>query len=82
MVTSRYVDSIAEELDNYQPFEIRVNKADIELFIEKQSRRIRICNRPWKGALPCEMISNKGSLIQPKTCKLLLYLVIHPMLSE
>ena len=39
MVTSRYVDSIAEELDNYQPFEIRVNKADIELFIEKQSRR-------------------------------------------
>lgn len=40
-VTSRYVDSIAEELEVYQRFEIKANKADIELFIEHQIRRNR-----------------------------------------
>ncbi|KAL8796216.1 MAG: hypothetical protein Q9182_007404 [Xanthomendoza sp. 2 TL-2023] len=36
LITSRYLDSIAEELESYQRFEIRANKADIELFIEHQ----------------------------------------------
>ena len=34
LITSRYLDSIAEELEVYQRFEIRANKADIEHFIE------------------------------------------------
>ncbi|KAL8699529.1 MAG: hypothetical protein Q9201_005957 [Fulgogasparrea decipioides] len=38
---SRYLDSIAEELEAYQRFEIRANKPDIELFIEHQIRRNR-----------------------------------------
>ncbi len=41
LITSRYLDSIAEELEVYQRFEIRANKADIELFIEHQIRRNR-----------------------------------------
>ena len=41
LITSRYLDSIAEELEIYQRFEIRANKADIELFIERQIRRNR-----------------------------------------
>ncbi len=41
LITSRYLDSIAEELTKYQQFEIRANKADIELFIEHQIRRNR-----------------------------------------
>lgn len=41
LITSRYLDSIAEELEAYQRFEIRANKADIELFIEYQIRRNR-----------------------------------------
>ncbi len=41
LITSRYLDSIAEELQDYQRFEIRANKADIELFIEHQIRRNR-----------------------------------------
>ncbi|KAL8967442.1 MAG: hypothetical protein Q9197_005429 [Variospora fuerteventurae] len=41
LITSRYLDSIAEELEDYQRFEIRANKADIELFIDYQVRRNR-----------------------------------------
>lgn len=41
LITSRYLDSIAEELEGYQRFEIRANKADIELFIDYQVRRNR-----------------------------------------
>lgn len=41
LVTSRYLDSIAEKLGVYQRFEIKANKADIELFIEHQIRRNR-----------------------------------------
>ncbi|KAL8690273.1 MAG: hypothetical protein Q9218_004239 [Villophora microphyllina] len=41
LITSRYLDSIAEELDTYQRFEIRASKADIELFVEHQIRRNR-----------------------------------------
>ena len=41
LITSRYLDSIAEELELYQRFEIRANKADIELFIDYQIRRNR-----------------------------------------
>ena len=41
LVTSRYLDSIAEELEEYHRFEIKANKADIELFIEHQIRRNR-----------------------------------------
>lgn len=39
LITSRYLDSIAEELEIYQRFEIRANRADIELFIDYQIRR-------------------------------------------
>lgn len=41
LITSRYLDSIAEELEVYARFEIRANKADVELFIEHQIRRNR-----------------------------------------
>ncbi|KAL8861144.1 MAG: hypothetical protein Q9178_002360 [Gyalolechia marmorata] len=41
LITSRYLDSIAEELEGYRRFEIRANKADIELFIDYQIRRNR-----------------------------------------
>lgn len=41
LIMSRYLDSIAEELKVYERFEIRANKADLELFIEHQVRRNR-----------------------------------------
>ncbi|KAI9721649.1 MAG: hypothetical protein M1828_005016 [Chrysothrix sp. TS-e1954] len=41
LITSRILDSIAEELEAYARVEIRANKADIELFIEHQIRRNR-----------------------------------------
>ena len=41
LITSRYLDRIANELAVYQRFEMRANKADIELFIEQQIRRNR-----------------------------------------
>ncbi|KAL9578374.1 MAG: hypothetical protein Q9212_005757 [Teloschistes hypoglaucus] len=41
LITSRYLESIAKELETYQRFEIRANRADIELFIEYRIRRNR-----------------------------------------
>lgn len=41
LITSRYLDSIAEELEVFKRFEIRANRADIELFIDYQIRRNR-----------------------------------------
>lgn len=41
LITSRYMDSIAEDLGTYEQYEIKANKADIELFIEHQLRRNR-----------------------------------------
>lgn len=39
LITSRYLDSIAEDLLSYDRFEIKANKADIELFIDHQIKR-------------------------------------------
>ncbi|MCJ1401500.1 hypothetical protein MMC11_004714 [Xylographa trunciseda] len=41
MITSRYLDSIAEELEGFSRFEIKANKVDIELFIDHQIRKNR-----------------------------------------
>lgn len=41
LITSRYLDSIAEELESYERCEIKANKKDIELFVEQQIRRNR-----------------------------------------
>ncbi|MCJ1244382.1 hypothetical protein MMC30_001580 [Trapelia coarctata] len=45
MITSRYLDSIAEELENFARFEIKANKVDIELFIDHQIRKNRNLRR-------------------------------------
>lgn len=45
MITSRYLDSIAEELADFGQFEIKANKADIELFIDYQIRKNRNLRR-------------------------------------
>ncbi|KAH0564805.1 hypothetical protein GP486_001807 [Trichoglossum hirsutum] len=36
MITSRFLDSIEEELEGFERLEIKANKADIELFIDQQ----------------------------------------------
>jgi len=41
LITSRFLDSIAEELSSFERFEIKANKADIELFIDNQIRKNR-----------------------------------------
>ncbi|KAL8730751.1 MAG: hypothetical protein Q9166_003821 [cf. Caloplaca sp. 2 TL-2023] len=41
LITSRFLDSIAEELPLYERFKIKANKADIELFIDHQIKRNR-----------------------------------------
>ena len=41
LVTSRYLDSIAEELEKYARFEIKANKDDIELFIDRHIKKNR-----------------------------------------
>ena len=41
LITSRYLESIAEELKTYERYELKANKADIELFIEHQIRKNR-----------------------------------------
>ena len=45
MITSRYLDSIAEELEGFARFEIKANKDDIELFIDHQIRKNRNLRR-------------------------------------
>ena len=45
MVTSRYLSSIEEELENYVRFEIKANKMDMELFIDYQVQRNRNLRR-------------------------------------
>ena len=41
LITSRFLDSIADELSTYERFEVKANKADIELFIDHQIKRNR-----------------------------------------
>lgn len=45
LITSRYLDSIAEELESFERFEIKANKADIELYIDHQIRKNRNLRR-------------------------------------
>lgn len=45
LVTSRFLDSIAEELESFPRFEIKANKADVELFIDRQIRKNRSLNK-------------------------------------
>ncbi|KAE9368922.1 hypothetical protein N431DRAFT_318894, partial [Stipitochalara longipes BDJ] len=49
MVTSRYLSSIEEELENFVRFEIKANKMDIELFIDYQIQRNRNLRRMVQG---------------------------------
>ena len=41
LITSRYLDSISEELENFTRFEIKAHRADIELFIDHQIKKNR-----------------------------------------
>ncbi len=45
LITSRYLDSIDEELSDFERCEIKANKADIELFIDHQIRKNRNLRR-------------------------------------
>ena len=45
LVTSRFLDSIEEELHDFQRFEIKANKADLELFIDHHIRKNRNLQR-------------------------------------
>ena len=38
---SRFLDSIAEEMEQYDRFEIKANKGDIELFIDRHIKKNR-----------------------------------------
>ena len=41
LITSRYLDGISEELENFERLEIKAYKADIELFVDHQIHRNR-----------------------------------------
>lgn len=41
LITSRFLDSIAEEMEQYDRFEIEANKGDIELFIDRHIKKNR-----------------------------------------
>jgi hypothetical protein len=41
LITSRYLDAIEEDLEGFGRYEIKANKADIELFIDAQIRKNR-----------------------------------------
>ena len=41
LITSRYLDAIAEELENFERCEVRANPEDIELFIDHQIKKNR-----------------------------------------
>lgn len=41
LITSRFLDSIAEELSSFERSEIKANKADIEIFTDNQIRKNR-----------------------------------------
>ena len=41
LITSRFLDSIAEKLSDFERFEIKANKADIEIFIDNQIKKNR-----------------------------------------
>jgi hypothetical protein len=41
LITSRYLDAIEEELEGFGTYEIKANRADIELFIDAQIRKNR-----------------------------------------
>ena len=41
LITSRFLDSIAEEMEQYDRFEIKANKGDIELFIDRHIKKNR-----------------------------------------
>ncbi|WEW56343.1 hypothetical protein PRK78_001786 [Emydomyces testavorans] len=45
LVTSRYLNAIDEELANFDRFEIKANRADIELFIDYQIKKNRNLRR-------------------------------------
>lgn len=39
MVTSRLLESIQEELEDFEQLEIKAHKSDIELFVDRQIRK-------------------------------------------
>lgn len=45
IVTSRYLDSICEELEDFESFEITAHESDIELYIDRQIRKNRNLRR-------------------------------------
>lgn len=45
LITSRYLDAIEDELGGFDRFEIKANRADVELFIDYQIRRNRNLKR-------------------------------------
>ena len=45
LITSRYLDTISEDLDNFERFEIRANPEDIKLYIDHQMKKNRHLRR-------------------------------------
>lgn len=45
IITSRYLDHICEELEDYEHFEIKAHESDIELYIDRQIRKNRNLRR-------------------------------------
>lgn len=45
LITSRYLDAISEELADFKRYEIKANRADIELFIDRQIQKNRNLRR-------------------------------------
>lgn len=45
IITSRYLDSIREELEAFEEFEIKAHRSDIELYIDRQIHKNRNLRR-------------------------------------
>lgn len=45
MITSRILESIEEELDDFEKMEIKAHKSDIELYVDRQIRKNRNLRR-------------------------------------
>jgi hypothetical protein len=63
LITSRYLDAIDEELEGFGHYQIKANKADIELFIDAQIRKNRHL-RKIVGRSPSLRDDMKDAIVQ------------------
>ncbi|KAL8636119.1 MAG: hypothetical protein Q9228_006451 [Teloschistes exilis] len=69
LITSRYLDSIADKLGTLKRFEIRANRADIGLSLMTKFAGTAIHEKLCRGVLLCGRISSKESSKRRRTSK-------------